>query len=173
MVQWAIEPTFRVPIPINREMAMERFSSVMRQRGDESLYLTYGEYAEFHLETHMHRLWSPHLSVYFLDSDQPDACCLVGRFAPRPHVWTLIWIFYLAFFCSIFFAGIFGGSQWLIGEFPWGWAIVLATVVPYVGLFVASQIGQSLCSDQMELLRSRLDAALGEAGLSSDATSAA
>jgi hypothetical protein len=115
----------------------------------------------------MHRLWSPHLSIYFLDGEVSDACFLMGRFAPRPNVWTLVWIFYLAFFCSIFFAGIFGGSQWLLGEFPWGWAIVAATLVLYAGLFVASQIGQSLCSDQIELLRSRLDSVLNDSGLKS------
>jgi hypothetical protein len=105
------------------------------------------------------------LAVYFLEAEQPDSCQLMGRFAPRPNVWTLVWILYLAFFCAIFFAAIFGGSQWLVGEFPWAWAIVLATIVPYAGLFLASQIGQSLCSDQMELLRGRLDGVLGEAGL--------
>jgi hypothetical protein len=76
-----------------------------------------------------------------------------------------VWIFYLVFFCSIFFAAIFGGSQWMIGQFPWGWAIVLATLILYAGLFLTSQIGQSLCHDQMELLRNRLDEVLLEARL--------
>lgn len=163
--QWAIQPTFRLDIDASMETAIARFERAMARRENEALYLTHGEYAEFHLEPEMHRLWTPHLLIYFLAGDGPESCRLMGRFAPRPNVWTLIWIFYLAFFCAIFFAGIFAGSQWLVGEFPWGFAIVIATMVLYAGLFLASQIGQSLCSDQMDLLRGRLDSVLDEAGL--------
>ncbi|MBM3963554.1 MAG: hypothetical protein FJ308_00580 [Planctomycetes bacterium] len=45
----------------------------------------------------------------------------------------------------------------MIGQFPWGWAIVIATAILHSGLFLASKIGQALCHDQMELLRHRLD----------------
>lgn len=165
MALWAIRPTFQLVITCPVAQSIERFGQVMRPREDGKLYIHHGEYSEFHLEPHMHRLWSPHLSVYFADDDDPNRCRLIGRFAPRPNVWTLVWIFYLAFFCCMFFAAIFGGSQWMIGHFPWGWAILLATLVLYAGLFLASQIGQSLCHDQMDLLRHRLDAALHEAGL--------
>jgi hypothetical protein len=165
MSPWAIRPTFRSVIPCSTSEAISRFSEAMRPHDDASLYLNHGEYSEFHLEPHMHRLWSPHLSVYFADHDRKDQCWLIGRFAPRPNIWTLVWIFYLVFFCSIFFASIFGGSQWMIGQFPWGWAIVLATLILYAGLFLTSQIGQSLCHDQMELLRNRLDEVLQEARL--------
>jgi hypothetical protein len=163
--QLAIQPTFRLDVSAAKEVAVPRFQSAMERRGDGQLYMSHGEYAEFHLEPEMHRLWSPHLLVYFVDGNSDDRCSLIGRFAPRPNLWTLIWIFYLAFFCSIFFAGIFAGSQWLVGEFPWGLAIVAATLVLYAGLFIASQIGQSLCADQMDLLRGRLDKVLTDAGL--------
>lgn len=163
--QWAIEPTFQLPIQATKGEAISRFQTAMQRKGDERLYMAHGEYAEFHLEPEMHRLWSPHLTVYFTEGTAPERCALMGRFAPRPNVWTLIWIFYLAFFCAIFFAGIFAGSQWLVGEFPWGLAIVAATAVLYGGLFTASRIGQSWCSDQMDLLRGRLDGILVEAGL--------
>lgn len=53
----------------------------------------------------------------------------------------------------------------MIGHFPWGLAIAAATMLLYLGLFLASQIGQSLCHDQMELLRNRLDNVLFQAGL--------
>jgi hypothetical protein len=165
MVQWAIRPTFRLAIPCGTAEAISRFAEIMEQRGDPTLFLNHGEYSEFHLEPHLHRLWSPHLSVYFVDAEEPKQCLLIGRFAPRPNVWTLIWIFYLAFFCCIFFAAIFGGSQWMIGDLPWAWAIVAATLLLYAALFLASQIGQSLCQDQMDLLRNRLDEVLREAAL--------
>lgn len=163
--QWALEPTFQIEIPAEKNAAVPRFQKAMEQLADERLYIAHGEYAEFHLEPELHRLWSPHLSVYFMEGKEPGRCCLVGRFAPRPNLWTLIWIFYLAFFCAIFFAGIFAGAQWLIGQFPWGLAIVAATAVLYASLFIASQIGQSLCGDQMDLLRDRLQKVLVDTGL--------
>jgi hypothetical protein len=165
MFPWSIRPTFQIQLSASREDAIVRFEVAMSQQTQAALYLTHGEYAEFHLEDELHRLWSPHLSIYFLPATSETHCELFGRFAPRPNIWTLVWIFYLAFFCCIFFASIFGGSQWMIGHFPWGLAIAAATMVLYLGLFLASQIGQSLCHDQMELLRNRLDNVLFQAGL--------
>lgn len=161
----SIRPTFQIPIAASKPIAIERFGEVIRAKSAESLYLIHGEYSEFHLEEHLHRLWSPHLSVYFVEDELPDHCKLVGRFAPRPNLWTLIWIFYLALFFCILFALLFGGSQWMIGHFPWGWVIAVPTAILYASLFIASQIGQSLCHDQMDLLRNRLDQSLLQAGL--------
>ena len=161
----AIRPTFQIPIGCPKPQAVALFEAVMKTKTPRSLYIVHGEYSEFHLEDHLHRLWSPHLSVYFVDADEPTACKLIGRFAPRPNLWTLIWIFYLALFCCIFFAILFGGSQWMLGHFPWGWVVAVPTMILYASLFAASQIGQSLCHDQMELLRNRLDQALSQSGL--------
>lgn len=180
MVGLSIRPTFQIPIASSKSEAVERFGTAMCRQSPSSLYLAHGEYCEFHLEEHLHRLWSPHLSVYFIDSDRAQShatstnldgastskqCILIGRFAPRPNLWTLIWIFYLALFCSIFFATLLGGSQWMIGHFPWGWVIAIATALLYASLWIASQIGQSLCHDQMDLLRNRLSSVLLQADL--------
>lgn len=161
----SIRPTFQILIESSKSEAVLRFAEVMRTRTPASLHLVHGEYSEFHLEDHLHRLWSPHLSVYFMEDDQTTGCKLIGRFAPRPNLWTLIWIFYLALFCCIFFALLVGGSQWMIGHFPWGWVIAVPSAILYAALFIASQIGQSLCHDQMDLLRNRLDQTLLQAGL--------
>jgi hypothetical protein len=161
----SIRPTFELRIDFSKAEAIRRFCDVMKDKKPESLYVVHGEYSEFHLEDHLHRLWSPHLSVYFIDIDASDACKLIGRYAPRPNLWTLIWIFYLALFCCIFFAVLLGGSQWMLGHFPWGWVVAVPSAILYATLFLASQIGQSLCHDQMDLLRNRLDQALLEAGL--------
>jgi hypothetical protein len=53
----------------------------------------------------------------------------------------------------------------MLGHFPWGWVVAVPSAILYATLFLASQIGQSLCHDQMDLLRNRLDQALLEAGL--------
>jgi hypothetical protein len=161
----SIRPTFAIRIECPKNEAIESFSDVIRSKSPASLYVVHGEYSEFHLEEQLHRLWSPHLSVYFVEAEEPCACNLIGRFAPRPNLWTLIWIFYLALFCCIFFAILFGGSQWMLGHFPWGWVLALPSAILYAMLFLASQIGQSLCHDQMDLLRNRLDQVLMEAGL--------
>ncbi len=167
-IQWAIEPTFRLEIRASRDQAISRFQTAIHAKNNHRLYMSHEEYAELHLEPEMHRLWSPHLTVYFIEGNDEDQCYLMGRFAPRPNLWVLTWIFYLAFFCIIFFAGIFAGSQWLVGEFPWGLAVVIATAILYASLFIASQVGQSLCKDQIELLRDRLDQLLLNAHLELD-----
>jgi len=97
----AIRPTFQIPIGCPKSQAIALFEAVMKTKTPGSLYIVHGEYSEFHLEDHLHRLWSPHLSVYFVDDDQPTACKLIGRFAPRPNLWTLIsGAVLLHFFCD-------------------------------------------------------------------------
>ena len=67
---------------------------------------------------------------------------------------------YFAAAICIFGAAIYGYVQWFLGSNPWALLIVPISLLTIVALHVASMIGQSLSSDQMELLRGRLDRTL-------------
>ena len=135
MVGLSIRPTFQIPIACSKSEAIERFGTAMRNQSPSSLYLAHGEYCEFHLEDHLHRLWSPHLSVYFIDSDQVQSQATATDLDGART----------------------SGQCTLIGRF--------ATALLYASLWIASQIGQSLCHDQMDLLRNRLGSVLLQADL--------
>ena len=59
---------------------------------------------------------------------------------------------YLALTVMAFFAVMFGVSQWLVAEFPWGlWVAPVCGLVAFV-LWIAAQTGQGLAADEMVLI---------------------
>jgi len=74
----------------------------------------------------------------------------------------LVWIVYLAMTFVVFFALIYGGVQFWLGQAPWALAAGLVAVGLIVVLHAISKAGQSWSSDQMLELRQRLDQLLAE-----------
>jgi hypothetical protein len=150
-----LRPTFVIRINDSRDEAIAKLSGTYDRQQALPAYLLFGEYGELHLPSESLRLWSPHLSFYVTQEDgQP---VIRGRFAPRVEVWTLVWIIYLAMACSCFFGSVFGLSQWLLGTFPWGFIIAIASGAIILILYIVASAGQQLSQDQMQLLRSKLD----------------
>jgi hypothetical protein len=164
MIQWLIlRPTFEIPISVEREEAIERIATECKQVGQPRLFFVHGEYGELHLPTDQHRLWSPHLSFYV--SQENVQTIIRGRFAPRLEIWTFIWILYLAMAFIALFAMVMEFSKWSIGEESWWrWVAVLA-LVAIATIYVVANVGQQWSSDQMKLLRERLDQILSDTKL--------
>jgi hypothetical protein len=106
---------------------------------------------------------SPHLSFYVSEVDKHTL--VHGRFAPRVDVWTVVWIAYLVFIFTAFFGLVFGFSQWMLGEWAWGFGVGVSAILCWVSLYVVANVGQQWSSDQMHHLRERLESLLTEAGL--------
>jgi hypothetical protein len=155
VLHWLVlRPTFELSIEVSRDEAIHRLGSAYREIGNPQVFFMHGEYGELHLPKEQHRLWSPHLSFY-ITQDQ-DASIVRGRFAPRPDVWTLIWIFYLLLAFTAFFSLIMHLSQLAIGETgSWHWLTIAASLT--IGLiYLIANIGQQWSADQMELLKAHL-----------------
>ena len=161
MLGWLVlRPTFELPVEVSRNLAIDRLANAYQEVGNPQAFFMHGEYGELHLPKEQHRLWSPHLSFYVTED---NATTLVrGRFAPRPDVWTLVWILYLLLAFTAFFSLIMAVSQIAIGENSiWHWITIVSLTA--IGLiYLIANVGQSWSSDQMEQLRSQLNQILSE-----------
>jgi hypothetical protein len=158
MSWFRLRPTFDIPLNQSREVVIERLVELQAQHPNRQLFLMFGEYGELHLPPQEHRLWSPHLSFYLMETDQKAV--VHGRFAPRVDVWTVVWIAYLVFLFSAFFGLVLGISQWTLNETAWGVWVAVGAMVLWFSLFVVANIGQQWSSDQMQHLREQLESLL-------------
>ncbi len=154
MNRFRFRPTFELAVTASRAEAIERLKLESSKVRDRERFAMYGEYGELHLPAGEHRLWSPHLSFYLLERD--GHCYLFGRFAPRPDVWTTVWIVYLAMIFAAFFGTIIAYTQWSVGTNAWGIWIVLASLAVIAGLYGTATVGQQWSSDQMQQLKEEL-----------------
>lgn len=163
MIRLQLRPTFELPLEHSPEGAMEALQAVYGARPKTERFVVFGEYGELHLPREEHRLWSPHLSFYVLE--RKGACLLLGRFAPRPDIWTTVWIAYLAMACLAFFGAVFGAAQWSLDHPPWAVWVALGALVVLGLVFLTAHFGQQRSADQMHRLRAELETILVEAGL--------
>lgn len=97
-------------------------------------------------ETDRH-FWSPWLSIDTrAEGDQP---LLVGRFSPNPSIWTGFIFAYLTLIIAAFFSFVFAGSQVILGHTLWGLLGLPICGLIAILLWLTSQIGQRLASEQM------------------------
>lgn len=104
------------------------------------------------------RTWSPwlHLDVNDVDpvhrgGEQPrrPSSVLFGRFTPAPSLWTGVMLAYLALTVIAAGGGLFGYSQWLVDEDPWGLWLVAAALLAALLILLSSRAGQVLAREQM------------------------
>ena len=67
---------------------------------------------------------------------------------------------YAVLIVGIFGGGVLGYVQWFLGQTAWAFLLVPIGILMIGLLHVASLIGQRLSSDQMRILRDRLDQVL-------------
>lgn len=169
MSWFRLRPTFDIQVNQTKAEVIENLTRLQSQTTDKKLFMMFGEYGELHLPTAEHRLWSPHLSFYIHEADQQTT--VHGRFAPRIDVWTVVWIAYLVFIFTAFFGLILGFSQWTLGETTWGIWVAMLALALWFSLFAIANVGQQWSSDQMHLLRNRLETLLNNNPVKSDALS--
>jgi hypothetical protein len=100
--------------------------------------------------------WSPYLSVE-VARDEGGAWRLKGRFAPEPNVWILFIGIYGILGMFGLFGLMYGLSQWLVNEAPWGLAAGPAALALMAFTYGAAFIGQGLGAEEMYRLRSFID----------------
>ena len=151
-----LRPTFRVPLNVAREEAIERIRAGFVARDHfQGRWRAKGRWAELHVPDADKRLWSPHLSIRL--DDETEGCTLFGRFAPHPEVWTFFMFLYFGVAFLVLFGATFGYVQWASNEPAWGlWAVWLG--VPFLALLHGvSAMGQTFGQEQMRRLRAELD----------------
>ncbi|MCA9558243.1 MAG: hypothetical protein KC583_06705 [Myxococcales bacterium] len=151
----AMRPRFERTVAVPQAQLLAR----VRRNMHCSEPRVHAQMADHHLELLIdeadRHYWSPWLSVDLEPAD--DGTRVKGRYGPHPSVWTMFMSMYF-FFAFVALAGVvFGGTQWLVKQHPWGlWFVPVAALL--VGItYVASLLGQRLGADQMRTLEAALD----------------
>ncbi|TWT94608.1 hypothetical protein [Stieleria varia] len=150
-----MQPTFIVELPWDAREAVSRIRRAILHAGFQDHAVSAGSCIDFRIDRQDQRFWSPHLSVQV--SDVETGSQALGRFSPRPEIWTMFMAIYAVVATVGFGAAILGYVQWFLGSTPWAIALLPLGFIVIAALHMASLIGQSLSSDQMDLLRGRLD----------------
>lgn len=190
MTRLQLRPTFQWVLREKRSVVLERLQAEFSRQANKDLFLMYGEYGELHLPPDEHRLWSPHLSFSIVGetigvispsgllsspeienenmSVERTQCVLHGRFAPRPEIWTAVWIVYLLCCFTVFFGVIIAYVQWQLGESLWGIGLTAGAAITWGALYGVAYMGQQWSSDQMQKLGSELEAILVKVNVSKE-----
>ena len=149
-----VRPRFEIKIGCDPDSLMEGLRDRL-PNCPNCTGVSVGRHAELFVPENERRIWSPWLSV--TADEGADGAVLRGRFAPHPNVWT----FYLFLAFGLGFALLvgtaWGYAQWATETTPWALLVVPLVMVLGVTLYLASQIGQRLGSEQMTQLRAALE----------------
>ena len=155
-----MRPTFAIGFPIDSDSAMSRLETLVK---DED-YPIDGRVAGNHLmlviPPKRRHFWSPwlHLEVHEHDS----GAMVKGRFSPNPSVWTGFMLTYIAMGTLVFFAGMFGVSQWMMDKPPSALMLMAIPILIAIIMYWSSLIGQRIADEQMRELYDASMNALGK-----------
>lgn len=155
-----MRPVFDIPLQTNGEDVLRTLDQLLRG-GDSGLV---GQVLQHHavlqLPAGRRTLLSPFLNLEVATDN--DGVVLRGRFSPHPNVWTGFVAIYSALAMFGALAGMYGLSQWWIGEPAWMLLAVPASLAAIAFVYGAAVIGQGLTADEMYDLRALVDRAVRE-----------
>lgn len=163
-----LRPTFEREVPeLDPATLLERISAALGAPDGGLPHRRAGRHLMIWLPESEQHLWSPWLHLDVNESEaRPGTAHLFGRFTPAPNMWTALMFAYLVLGVVAIGGAIFGYSQHLVDESPWGfWLIPICAVIAIlIPLF--SRAGQALAKEQMGLLSSVVEKALPASHLS-------
>lgn len=169
---FTLQPKFVVELPVAPESAVAKLRQSISGDDLRGRAQSAGNCFDFYVEEDARRFWSPHLSVQisgldasgertqFDDSTTSDRSELFCRFSPRPEIWTMFMAIYAMILGLTFMGTIYAYVQWHMGDRPWAILCIPIGAVIIAGMHAASLVGQRLSSDQMEILKARLERAI-------------
>lgn len=163
MNSWRLRPTFKIKLKDSRNEVIGRLLLEYQSMTEDPLMFFHGEYGEFHLPQHCHRLWSPHLS--FSVNEENGSGVIFCRFAPRQEIWTAVWVAYLASGVSCFYGLVIGYSEWMLARPSSGFWIALLSLMCILSIYITADIGQQWSNDQMQELKEKFEGFLARAGV--------
>lgn len=153
-----LRPTFSIPTDLSAGKMVERVrATVADQREDLQGQFT-NDHAIISIVESKRHFWSPWLNLEVRDCE--ESLIVFGRFSPHPSIWTGFMFTYLALGVLIFFSSIIGMAQQVIGTSAWGYGLVPIWIVCGIGLWLTSQAGQQLATEEMQRMKETVELAI-------------
>jgi hypothetical protein len=152
-----MRPRFELQLPVDRERWLDALRTVL-DGGEAPLRgQVFRKHAVLQMRDPERTFWSPYLNLEV--EDEPDGSAIRGRFSPHPNVWTFFMGIYILI-CLAALAGFsYGIVQLTLGESPWAFGIVPASIALFGFVYGATLIGQGLSAEQMYTMRTLVDRA--------------
>lgn len=167
MTTLAMRPTFDLDPDLSPEEAAHRLATIIGAGDGPIVGETVGNHLMLAIRRRDRHVFSPWLTLEIRPADpaddppgDPPRTTIHARFHPHPSLWTAFMMGYLALATIASFAAIFAGCQMVLDATPWAAWILPACALVAGAMWVASQVGQRLGADQMDLLRTAVEKAL-------------
>ncbi|KAA0216455.1 MAG: hypothetical protein DYG94_04720 [Leptolyngbya sp. PLA3] len=146
-----LRPTRHLASTLPADELLARFEAMLNSHDCPCEGNVLGSHVTLKIRDAERRFWSPWLNIEI--EPRPDNTSILhARFSPHPNIWTMVALSYIAMAVVIMIGGCFALSQWWIKQPPTAlWSFPFALLVS-AALFIASQIGQKLASDEMDML---------------------
>lgn len=156
-----MRPRFELQLPIERERWLGTLKSLLQSDAGCLRGQVFRKHAVVLVCDGERTFWSPYLNLDV--EDEPDGSAIRGRFSPHPNVWTMFMgVYILLAFAAL--AGLsYGIVQLTLGQSPWGFWIIPASIALFAFVYGATLIGQGLGAEQMYTMRSLIDRACVDA----------
>jgi len=153
-------PTFAIPTELSPQELKVRIGEVVASNSDKIVGQVKSHHAMISIVDRDRHFWSPILNLEFRQSDSANE--MLGRFSPHPSIWTGFMFAYLSLSVLIFFSVILGLSQQLMGHSAWGYLLLLPWIAIAAVLWLVSQTGQKLSSEEMQMLKELVEDGIHE-----------
>jgi hypothetical protein len=156
-----MRPRFELQLPVQAECWLEALRALLQTDPESLCGQVFSRHAVLQMRDGERTFWSPYLNLEV--DEEPDGSAIRGRFSPHPNVWTM----FMGVYMLLAIAGLAGLSygivQLTLGEWPWGFLVVPASIATFAFVYGATLIGQGLGAEQMYLMRSLVDQACVDA----------
>ncbi len=158
MSKIAIRPRFKIEIKMPKYELITRISEEIKSCNGRCEINLLRNHIIFKIPDEMQHFWSPELSIEIEESEENSVLhCILG---PRSAIWTLFATFYgLSLFAGLI-GIVIGFSQWSIGNYPYGFWLVPASVILIALAYLIAITGQKLSYNEMLFLRRKLERAI-------------
>lgn len=153
-----IRPRFKIEVKMPKYELITRISEEIKSCNGRCEINLLRNHIIFKIPEDMQHFWSPELSIEIEESEENSVLhCILG---PRSAIWTLFATFYgLSLFAGLI-GIVLGFSQWSIGNYPYGFWLVPASVILIALAYLIAITGQKLSYNEMLFLRRKLDRAI-------------
>ena len=150
-----MRPRFKIQLPVASDRWLDALRALLEADPGPLRGQVFRKHAVVQMSDTQRTFWSPYLNLEL--EDEPDGSAIRGRFSPHPNVWMLFMAIYILLAITALSGLSYGIVQYTLGQPPWSFLIVPASIALFGFVYGATLIGQGLGAEQMYLMRSLVD----------------
>jgi hypothetical protein len=155
-----IRPRFKLVVQGSLDEQIAKIEGAVAQPTSGCVSRTLDNHIDFTVVEEARHRWSPCVQLELHEMGDGETL-IHGLVGPHPNTWTLYAFINISIVVASGLALMFGLSQLTLGQRPWAMWGVAGGVGLLGGMYVLSQVGRRLASEQTHTLIALLEDALG------------